>query len=251
MTDLYSALLVAGFATAAVTFAFLLYFTAPYGRHIRQGWGPTVPNRWGWIAMETPAVLAIAIFYATAAPRIVAVPLIFLGLWQAHYIYRTFIFPFMLKTGNKRMPLLIVVSGMAFNVFNGYTNGRYLGWNAAAYEWSWLHDPRFVLGAVLFVSGFAINVASDRALIALRHENDGGYAIPTGGFFRWVSCPNYMGECVAWIGWAMLTWSPAGALFAVWTAANLVPRALANHRWYRERFPEYPQERKAVFPYLV
>jgi hypothetical protein len=36
----------------------------------------------------------------------------------------------------------------------------------------------------------------------------------------------------------------------VWTAANLVPRAVANHRWYREKFSEYPARRKALIPLL-
>ena len=48
----------------------------------------------------------------------------------------------------------------------------------------------------------------------------------------------------------MLTWSPAGLVFFLWTAANLVPRARSHHRWYQERFPDYPRERKAVIPWL-
>jgi 3-oxo-5-alpha-steroid 4-dehydrogenase 1 len=32
--------------------------------------------------------------------------------------------------------------------------------------------------------------------------------------------------------------------------ANLVPRARAHHRWYRERFPDYPARRKALVPGL-
>jgi protein-S-isoprenylcysteine O-methyltransferase Ste14 len=66
--------------------------------------------------------------------------------------------------------------------------------------------------------------------------------------FEWVSCPNYLGEIVAWAGWALATWSPAGLVFAVWTFANLAPRAWSHHRWYRSNFPEYPKERKALVP---
>ena len=57
-------------------------------------------------------------------------------------------------------------------------------------------------------------------------------------------------EIVEWLGWALLTWSPAGLAFAAWTMANLVPRARAHHRWYRERFPDYPARRKALVPGL-
>ncbi len=66
-----------------------------------------------------------------------------------------------------------------------------------------------------------------------------------------MSAPNYLGEMTQWIGWALLTWSLAGASFAVWTIANLLPRALANHRWYRETFEDYPESRKAVVPFLL
>jgi protein-S-isoprenylcysteine O-methyltransferase Ste14 len=72
--------------------------------------------------------------------------------------------------------------------------------------------------------------------------------VPQGGLYRWVSSPNYLGEIVQWAGWALATWSLPGVAFAVWTAANLVPRAQANQLWYRQRFPDYPPERKALIP---
>ena len=43
----------------------------------------------------------------------------------------------------------------------------------------------------------------------------------------------------------------AGLAFAVFTATNLLPRALATHRWYRKRFPDYPSSRRAIIPFLV
>ena len=72
--------------------------------------------------------------------------------------------------------------------------------------------------------------------------------MPQGRLFRWVSCPNYLGETIEWAGWAIATWSMAGAAFAFWTAANLVPRAVAHHRWYRQKFPDYPNQRRAILP---
>ena len=42
-----------------------------------------------------------------------------------------------------------------------------------------------------------------------------------------------------------------GLAFALYTFANLAPRALSHHRWYRERFPEYPADRKAILPFLL
>jgi len=58
-------------------------------------------------------------------------------------------------------------------------------------------------------------------------------------------------EIIEWCGWALATWTWAGAAFAFFTIANLLPRALSHHRWYREKFPDYPRERKAILPGLL
>lgn len=87
--------------------------------------------------------------------------------------------------------------------------------------------------------------------MGLKESGGGGYKIPRGGLFEWVSCPNYLGEILEWAGWAVMTWSWAGLGFFVYTCANLVPRAMANHRWYLEKFGgDYPNNRKAVVPLL-
>jgi hypothetical protein len=33
--------------------------------------------------------------------------------------------------------------------------------------------------------------------------------------------------------------------------ANLAPRALKTHRWYKDTFPDYPEQRKALIPFVV
>jgi steroid 5-alpha reductase family enzyme len=101
-----------------------------------------------------------------------------------------------------------------------------------------------------FTAGYIINRQSDRTLRRLRENGEPGYAIPHGGFYRWVSSPNYFGESIQWFGWALVTWSLIGLAFAVWTAANLAPRALSHHRWYREYFVNYPPERRALLSRL-
>lgn len=97
--------------------------------------------------------------------------------------------------------------------------------------------------------GMAVNVQSDLALMKLKGEG-GGYQIPIGGMFEMVSCANYFGEIVEWFGWSVMSWSCAGFAFFLYTCANLVPRGRANHLWYREKFEEYPESRKAVIPFV-
>ena len=63
-----------------------------------------------------------------------------------------------------------------------------------------------------------------------------------------MSCPNYLGECIEWLGFALMASTLASLAFFVFTVANLLPRALTHHRWYRSQFPGYPKERKALVP---
>ena len=240
----------AEFLLALVTMAALLFVPAPYGRYERRGWGPTVPARLGWVLMETPAVALFAAFFFSGRHRWEIVPLVLLGLWQLHYVHRTFVFPLRMRSSGRRMPVLVVLLAIAFNTLNAYVNARWIG-SLGSYDVGWLEDPRFLAGAALFLAGWFGNLHADGVLRRLRKPGETGYAIPRGGLFRWVSTPNYLCEILEWTGWAIATWSTAGLAFAVYTAANLVPRALRHHAWYRERFAEYPSERKALIPFLL
>ncbi len=141
--------------------------------------------------------------------------------------------------------------GAGFNIGNAYLNARYLFTLGPALESSRLFDPRFLLGFLLFVAGFALNQHSDRILLGLRRPGETVYRIPRGGAYRYVSAPNYLGEIIEWGGWALACWNLGALAFFVWTAANLAPRAVKTHRWYQEQFPDYPPERKAILPYLM
>ena len=149
-------------------------------------------------------------------------------MWQAHYLQRTFVYPFLMR-GGARMPVAIMAMAIGFNVLNAYINARWVS-DLGSYPVSWLADPRFLLGAALFLGGLALNLSADRTLRRLRGPGETGYRIPQGGAYRLVSCPNYLGEIVEWTGWALATWSLAGLAFALYTTANLAPRAIANHR---------------------
>ena len=248
---LHRALVWAVFALAAVTFVSLLRFRAPYGRHYGgKGWGPAIPNRLGWVVMELPATVLFACVYATGQAAAGTVPLILLAMWQCHYVNRTFIYPFRTRTAGKTMPVVVILSGFTFNVLNAYVNARFIS-HFGEYGATWLTDPRFVAGTAIFVGGLVLNVHSDNVLLRLRKRGGTRYSIPRGGLFRHISCPNYLGEIVEWGGWALATWSPAGLAFFVYAAANLGPRALSNHQWYRERFDDYPAKRKALIPGVI
>ncbi|PTL79968.1 methyltransferase [Vitiosangium sp. GDMCC 1.1324] len=247
---LHRALTVAVLVLGGLTFVGLHFIVAPYGRHYTGGWGPTLRTRTAWILMESPAVLLFGSIFALGQHRTEWVPLALLGLWMLHYVHRTFIYPFQLKADRKRTPWLIVSLALIFNTLNAYVNARWIS-HLGTYSNAWLLDPRFVLGALLFLLGKWVNITSDTTLLRLRARGEGGYQIPQGGLYRLVSCPNYLGEIMEWVGWAIATWSLAGVSFALYTAANLVPRALSHHRWYRETFADYPSQRRALIPFWL
>lgn len=232
-------------------FVVLLKVRAPYGRHAGEGWGPQMGHRLAWFVMELPALTVFPVVTVLGENPITLPVLGFLILWVGHYVNRTIVFPGRMSRTGRRMPIVVVGSALFFNSVNGFLNGHYIGTIASPYDTGWLTDPRFLVGLGIFAAGMIVNVQSDNVLLGLRRSGGGRYGVPHAGLFRFVSCPNYLGEIVEWIGFAILTWSPAAAAFAIWTAANLIPRALSHHRWYRERFPEYPHDRKALIPFAL
>ena len=245
---LHGILIWAVLAMVPVTFLYLLRRAAPYGRHYADaGWGRHISARLAWIIMELPAPAVFLAVYLNGEAAFQIAPLLFLVMWQGHYLNRTFIYPFRVRSSGRKTPLLVVGSGFLFNVINAYINARFIS-EFGDYATEWLADPRFLIGVGIFLAGLALNLHSDNTLMRLRRPGETGYAIPQGGGFRFVSCPNYLGEILEWAGWAVATWSSCGLAFMLFTVANLAPRARSNHRWYREKFSEYPAHRRALIP---
>jgi protein-S-isoprenylcysteine O-methyltransferase Ste14 len=201
-----------------------------------------MPAKLAWQVMESFSFFLFAALWimnpALGSP-VVAV----LGVaWLVHYAQRTFVFSLLMRDEKKRKPLLTVVMAIIFNVLNAVGNAVALTGRPV--------DLAFVAGLALFGFGMAINLHSDHVLRGLRRPGETGYAVPHGGFYRWVSSPNYLGEILEWVGFALAAQTLAGWAFAAFTVANLGPRALANHRWYRARFPDYPAGRRALIPFV-
>jgi 3-oxo-5-alpha-steroid 4-dehydrogenase 1 len=250
--DVHGWLVKGVFALGVVTYVATTFITAPYGRHVRSGWGPTVNTRLGWILMESPSAIWFAIVYFWGEHCFETTPLIAAWLWGCHYAYRAYVYPFLIRSSpEKRMPLTVMLSGDFYNTINAYINARYLSQFGDYSGDDAFARPSFYVGLALFVLGLSMNIYSDQVLINLRKPGESGYKIPHGGLFEYVSSPNYLSELLEWTGWTLLSQSPAGLSFAVYTATNLVPRALSNHRWYQDKFrEEYPASRKAIVPFL-
>ncbi len=247
----FTYLVYAWIAFAILLFPFQLFITAPYGRHSNAQWGRLMDNRWGWVIMEIVSPLVFAYFFLSGENAKTAPMWVFFALWMLHYFNRSIIFPLRTKTVGKQIPIMIVVSAIFFNIINGFTNGYYLGSLGLSYSIEWFYDPRFIIGAIVFATGAYINIQSDNILLNLRKPGEKGYKVPQGGLFHRISCPNHFGEIVEWTGFAIMCWNLPAAGFAIWTAMNLIPRAISHHKWYRANFEHYPKGRKAVIPFIL
>lgn len=211
--QLHGTLLWTVFAMTGLTFASLLLFRTPDGRHYAgKGWEPDVANRTGWIVIELSTTTVFLPVYSVGQSARQAVPLVFLRMWHCHYLNRSLVHPLRTRTAAKTMPMVVVGAGLAFHVINAYVNARFLS-DIGQYGSARLVDPRFLAGAAVFAAGLALSIHSDNILLRLRKADETGHAIRRGGAFRYVSCPNYLGEILEWVSWALATWSLAGTGF--------------------------------------
>ena len=224
---------------AVIVFVSLYFVNAGYGKFYRSSWGPSLDNHLGWFLMEVPVFIAMLLLWWFSERRTDVVRLAFLLLFQAHYFHRSFIFPRQLR-GHSRMPWSIVAMGAVFNTLNAFMQGGWIFFISPAdyYPSSWLLSVPFLCGTVVFFAGMYINIQSDGIIRNLRQPGDTAHYLPQGGIFRYVTSANYFGEWLEWTGFAILTWSWAGAVFALWTFANLCPRAARIYDMYSREFPD-------------
>ena len=245
MSSLQSLALKAPFVVlffAALVFPVLFVISAPYGRHARAGFGPSMPAKLGWLIMESPSFFLFGSLWllnpAFGSPLVTALG----AAWLLHYGQRTFVFSLLMRDENRQQPVMTVVMAIAFNVLNASGNAVSLTARPL--------DLPFWLGLGLFALGFTINLHADHVLRTLRQPGETGYKVPHGGLYGWISSPNYFGELVEWTGFAVAAQTTASWAFVAFAFANLAPRAVANHRWYLQKFPGYPARRRALIPFV-
>ncbi|KAH9856004.1 3-oxo-5-alpha-steroid 4-dehydrogenase-domain-containing protein [Lenzites betulinus] len=223
----------------------------------------------------------------TAPPITLAHPPTFLAaLFLIHYLNRAIVSP--LRTPSRsKSHIFVPASAVAFNVVNGSLLGAYLSSpGAQSFLSGAFQRPAFWIGVAVWAAGFVGNIVHDEILLNLRRkakttktaqadedDNANGkkkskgehYAIPHGLLYRFISYPNYFCEWAEWLGFAVAA-SPAPAiaslsafaatisppwLFVFSEVLLMFPRAWKGHKWYHNRFPDYPKERKAVVPFLI
>lgn len=254
----YDTALTAAFLLVALTIVGSLFIPTPYGRFADSRYGLSLDPRLGWFLMEFPASVAFLTTYFQGPHRFEPFPLFVLFVWCCHYANRGYIMPLLMRVpkGQKSsFGLMVVVVGWVVTSLHGYLNAAWVTTYHLVPGASWFTDPRFLVGIALYYGGLFANLHADAVLRNLRTKDEVArgerhYRLPKGGLFEYVTNASYLSELVLWIGFAVFTWSPSGIFIFLISAANLVPRAVATHRWYQERFPDYPKERKVLIPFV-
>ena len=241
-----------------VVFVTLYFVDAGYGKMRSEKWGPAINNKIGWFIMEMPVFVIVLYLWAISPYTVTrqAPYWVFLLLFEFHYFQRSFVFPFLLK-GKGQMPIVIMLFSVIWNIVNGYIQGEWLFHLAPKYfpemyTIEWLYDPRFIIGTIVFFSGWIINMHSDHVIRHLRQPGDTNHYLPKKGLYKYVTSANYFGEITEWLGFAILTWSFAGLLFWWFTCCNLVPRANSIYLKYEKEFPdEFDRKKlKRIIPFI-
>ena len=284
----YEIVLVIAIVMIPLTMLFFSHVPTPYGRFFRDNiWGPNLDEKNAWAIMEATGLVMFLVFYFLyGCNRLGIMPLVFLGLWTFHYINRSIIYPYVImKQKYKKFPLVLVILGFFYLSVFAYLNAKNVSCNPK-YTMDWLKSPAFIIGVIVFIIGFSINVWADVKLrkknvvdekeienfennykfyekgdfdynnmfntdIYYENHTKKHYQIPKGGLYEYVSSPNYMGEIIEWSGWAIATWSLPGLLFALGAISCIGVRSLHTHRWYKKHYEDYPKNRKALIPFLL
>ena len=196
------------FLLAVVTFIAQWTNPAPYGRHEHSDTlcGPMVHQRIAHtISDAVPGVIGFTLVFFLYGHQTEYPNITLYHLWLCHYIHREFIHPWIMRYSSRKTALGASLGGLFPNLLYNFLNADWIG--SAEYSDYYYRDPRFVIGIVLFMTGFFINRYADLSLRKLRACSSEGYSILHKCMFEVISCPYYFDEMLEWFGWA---WSLAG-----------------------------------------
>ncbi|XP_051146346.1 polyprenol reductase 2-like [Andrographis paniculata] len=114
----------------------------------------------------------------------------------------------------------------------------YVWIGTAIFFWGWIHQRRChaILGS-----------------LRKKGVKPDAYVIPLGDWFEYVSSPHYFAEIVLYAGLVVASgftditiW-----LLFLFVVCNLSFAAVETHKWYIQKFEDYPTKRRAIIPFIL
>ncbi|OMH79248.1 putative enoyl reductase [Zancudomyces culisetae] len=178
---------------------------------------------------------------------------IMLYMVLGHYMKRELETLFVHKFSHATMPL----SNLFKNSFHyHFTGGLFLAYFCySPYHTSVVGSPlpsrSLMLATLSFLFFEASNLVTHMNLSSLRPK-DGSTErkIPYGYGFDLVTCPNYFYEIMSWVAFSGISRTWASYIFIGFSAYQMVVWAIKKHKIYKKEFPNYPKDRKIIFPYV-
>ncbi|MBR2169361.1 MAG: 3-oxo-5-alpha-steroid 4-dehydrogenase, partial [Alistipes sp.] len=87
----YNTFLVVMAIVALFVYVALHFFEAGYGYLFDRRYGPPVPNKIGWVMMESPVFIMMWVLWAYSERQWEVAPLTLFAMFQFHYFQRSFI----------------------------------------------------------------------------------------------------------------------------------------------------------------
>lgn len=190
--------------------------------------------------------LPLVALFAGGSPYLsspTAYQLVVLACLFAHFVKRLLESWFLHKYSGPMNPLAAVAVSCFYSLttfFPAYINRRPVS----------EIDTFVIPGLGIFLVGEIFNFIHHKILADLRRATM-GYVIPRGGLFDLVACPHYLFEIVSWFGLALIFRHYSMFLFFSLMVIYLIIRSLLTLKWYREQFPDFPPDRKAIFPFIL
>eukprot|EP00915_Cephaloidophora_sp_WS-2016_P009418 GHVH01013498.1.p1 GENE.GHVH01013498.1~~GHVH01013498.1.p1 ORF type:complete len:335 (+),score=39.14 GHVH01013498.1:74-1006(+) len=177
-----------------------------------------------------------------------------LALWLtiAHYLKREVETLFIHRFSKATMPIVrLPINCLHYWVFNGVAIGYFL-FHPRYQTASWITDPvAYVLSITMLVFE-VLNLCTHITLKNLRPRGSTTRGIPHGWGFGVVSCANYWWESCAWFCFAILTNCFTSWVFFIVASGQMLEWALKKHANYKKEFKdEYPENRKAIIPFIL
>ncbi|CAG9477128.1 3-oxo-5-alpha-steroid 4-dehydrogenase, putative [Plasmodium vivax] len=177
-----------------------------------------------------------------------------LSLWFLlfHFLKREFESMFVHRFSNATMPIRRVpINCGHYWVLCGINIGYYL-FHPLYKPYNLETKPVIVYSffCVLLILEF-LNLKCHLILRNLRPRGTKNRGIPHGYGFNYISCANYFYESLIWIIFALIINTLTGYLFSIVATTQMAIWALKKHNNYKREFPNYPKNRKAIFPFIL